>query len=463
MKNTWEGTKMQTRIEKDSMGEIRVGADKYWGAQTQRSLENFPKDVDLMPKEQIRAIVIVKKAAALVNNKQGRLDHRRKDAIVAACDQILAGDFDDQFPLTARQTGSGTQTNMNVNEVISHIANKSLGEDLIHPNDHVNMSQSTNDVFPTAMHIASLRAIRDDLIPQLENISQSFYTSAETFAGIIKTGRTHLQDATPLRLADEIRTYGDMIKRDTDYIRQTSEDLKKLAIGATAVGTGLNTKKDYDKLMGEVLSELVGFDLESDPNKFLSLGSKQALAKSHGAIKILATDLMKIGEDLRFLSSGPRTGIGELIIPSNEPGSSIMPGKVNPTQIEMLMSICISVISNDLAISMANSLGQLELNAYMPLITFKMLDSIKLLTKAVESFDIHLLRGLEANREKIQENLDKSLMLVTALSTHIGYDKAASLAKFAHEKNLSLRDANKALEFISDEDFIKIVDPKKMI
>lgn len=454
---------MNFRIEKDSMGEIKVANDKLWGAQTQRSYENFPQGVARMPIEQIKSMVIVKKAAAIVNKAQGKLDDAYKEAIVAACDKVLAGDFEDQFPLTVYQTGSGTQTNMNVNEVIAHLANQILGQDLIHPNDHVNMSQSTNDSFPTAIHLTSLKMINENLLPEVDALADEFYKRAEDFEGIIKTGRTHLQDATPLRLSDEIKTYGDLIKRDGDYIRESAKALEFLAIGGTAVGTGLNTKEGYDTKMAEVLSELTGLDLRADSNKFLQLSSKHGMAKAHVAIKILASDLLKIAEDIRFLSSGPRTGIGELIIPSNEPGSSIMPGKVNPTQVEMLAMICLEVMANDQAITMANGLGQLELNAYMPLIIYKMVDSVKILYKGLHSFNIHLVKGLAPNEEKIAENLEKSLMLVTALSPHIGYDKASQMAKFAHKEGISLREANQRIGFVTDEEFIKIVDPKKMV
>lgn len=454
---------MDFRIEKDSMGEIKVANDKLWGAQTQRSYENFPQGVARMPIEQIKSMVLVKKAAAIVNKAQGKLDNAYKEAIVSACDKVLAGGFEDQFPLTVYQTGSGTQTNMNVNEVIAHLANEILGQKLIHPNDHVNMSQSTNDSFPTAIHLTSLKMINEKLLPEVDALADEFYKRAEDFEGIIKTGRTHLQDATPLRLSDEIRTYGDLIKRDGDYIRESAKALEFLAIGGTAVGTGLNTKEGYDVKMAEVLSDLTGLDLKADPNKFLQLSSKHGMAKAHGAIKILASDLLKIAEDIRFLSSGPRTGIGELIIPSNEPGSSIMPGKVNPTQVEMLAMICLEVMANDQVITMANGLGQLELNAYMPLIIYKMVDSVKILSKGLHSFNIHLVKGLAPNEEKIKENLEKSLMLVTALSPHIGYDKASEMAKFAHKEGLSLREANQRLGFVTDEEFIKIVDPKKMV
>lgn len=454
---------MDYRIEKDSMGEMKVANDKLWGAQTQRSYENFPQGVATIPLEQIKSLVLVKKAAALVNNEQGKLDDDFKDVIIKACDKVLAGGFEDQFPLTVYQTGSGTQTNMNVNEVIAHLANEILGKKEIHPNDHVNMSQSTNDAFPTAMHLTSLRIINEYLLPEVDEIAGEFYKRAEDFEGIIKTGRTHLQDATPLRLSDEIKTYGDLIKRDGNYIRESIKALEYLAIGGTAVGTGLNTKKGYDVKMAETLSELTGFNLKSDSNKFLQLSSKHGIAKAHGAIKILASDLLKIAEDIRFLSSGPRTGIGELIIPSNEPGSSIMPGKVNPTQVEMLTMISLEVMANDQAITMANSLGQLELNAYMPFIIYKMVDSVKILSKGIHSFNIHLVKGLVANEKKIAENLEKSLMLVTALSPKIGYDKASEMAKFAYLEGISLKEANKRLSYVTDEEFETIVDPNKMV
>ena len=454
---------MDYRIEKDSMGEMKVANDKLWGAQTQRSYENFPQGVATIPLEQIKSLVLVKKAAALVNNEQGKLDQDYKDAIIKACDKVLAGGFEDQFPLTVYQTGSGTQTNMNVNEVIAHLANEILGKKEIHPNDHVNMSQSTNDAFPTAMHLTSLRIINEYLLPEVDEIAGEFYKRAEDFEGIIKTGRTHLQDATPLRLSDEIKTYGDLIKRDGNYLRESIKALEFLAIGGTAVGTGLNTKKGYDVKMAETLSELTGLNLKADSNKFLQLSSKHGIAKAHGAIKILASDLLKIAEDIRFLSSGPRTGIGELIIPSNEPGSSIMPGKVNPTQVEMLTMISLEVMANDQAITMANSLGQLELNAYMPFIIYKIVDSVKILSKGLHSFNIHLVKGLVANEKKIAENLEKSLMLVTALSPKIGYDKASEMAKFAYLEGISLKEANKRLSYVTDEEFDTIVDPNKMV
>lgn len=454
---------MDKRIERDSLGEIEVDNDKYWGAQTQRSFMNFPKGLDLMPKEVIRALSLIKKAAAIVNLELGKIDEEIKNLIVYAADRILKGDFDDQFPLTVWQTGSGTQSNMNVNEVIAHIANEKCGENLIHPNDHVNKSQSSNDTFPTAMHMASLNLLDNELLPEIDEFIDAIESKAREFEGIIKTGRTHLQDATPISLSSEIRAYSEIVRRDKEALIDLMEDLRRLPIGGTAVGTGLNAPESYSRKMIITLERLSGLRIIEDSNKFVGISSKQAMARVHSGLKVLAEDLNKIANDLRFLSCGPRTGIGELILPTNEPGSSIMPGKVNPTQVEMMTMAAIQVMANDTAISIANASGQLELNTYMPLIIYNMVKSIKLLTKAMTSFRIHIIEGLIANKEKIEENLDKSLMLVTSLSPLIGYDKAAELAKFAHKNNLSLREANKKLGFVSDTDFVKTVDPREMI
>lgn len=454
---------MDKRIERDSLGEIEVDNDKYWGAQTQRSFMNFPKGLDLMPKEEIRALTLIKKAASIVNFELGKIDEERKNLIIYAADRILDGDFDDQFPLTVWQTGSGTQSNMNVNEVIAHIANEKCGGNLIHPNDHVNKSQSSNDTFPTAMHMASLNLLENEFLPEIDKFVDAIDKKASEFSEIIKTGRTHLQDATPIALSSEIGAYSEMVRRDKAALVDLMEDLRRLPIGGTAVGTGLNAPETYSREMISTLEKLSGLRLIEDSNKFVGLSSKQAMARVHSGLKVLAEDLNKIANDLRFLSCGPRTGIGELILPTNEPGSSIMPGKVNPTQVEMMTMVAIQVMANDTAISIANASGQLELNTYMPLIIYNMVKSIKLLTKAMTSFRIHLIEGLVANKEKIEENLDKSLMLVTSLSPLIGYDKAAELAKFAHKNNLSLREANKELGFVSDTDFVKTVDPREMI
>lgn len=453
---------MDYRIEKDSLGEVCVPVDSYWGAQTQRSLENFPKDAEKMPKSLIYALVNIKKAAAIVNYKEGKLSEEEKEIIVYACNKILLGYYDDQFPLSVWQTGSGTQTNMNVNEVIAHIANKKAEENIIHPNDHVNMSQSSNDVFPTAMHISSLLNITNNLLPEIEKIIQSL-KDLEEENDIIKTGRTHLQDATPLKLSQEISGWRTMVERDFDGIKTLSEALRKLAIGGTAVGTGINASDDFGENVASELSKQLDLEFESDANKFYQLSSKSALVNIHGAIKAFASDIYKIAGDIRFLSSGPRCGIGELIIPANEPGSSIMPGKVNPTQVESITMVSIQIMANDMAITMANSQGQLQLNAYMPLIIYNMDQSISLLTKSLACFREKLLEGLRPNKEVIEKNLEKSLMLVTSLSPHIGYDKASKIAKYAYENDLTLKEANKELGFLSDDEFDKFVNPENMV
>lgn len=454
---------MKYRQEEDSLGIVNVPIDRLWGAQTERSLENFPQGVELMPKSQIRAIVTVKRAAAIVNHDEGRLDERRKDLIVAACDEILAGGFDEEFPLTVWQTGSGTQTNMNVNEVVANLSNKKAGEKLIHPNDHVNMGQSTNDVFPTAIHLSSLKGLRDLLYPQVEETIKTLKRLEEENKDIIKTGRTHLQDATPVRLSQEISAWRTALVRDLEAIKRNAQDLKTLAIGGTAVGTGLNATRAYPEKMARELSEFYDLDLKSDDNKFFELSTKSALVNTHGAIKTLATDVYKMANDIRFLASGPRSGIGELIIPSNEPGSSIMPGKVNPTQVESITMVAIKVMANDLAISIANSQGQLELNAYMPLMVQAMDNTLVLFSKSLACFREKLLEGVVANKDKLRENLENSLMLVTSLSPHIGYDKAARLAKNAHAKGISLRQSNKDLGYLDDEDFLTYTDPERMV
>ena len=453
---------MKKRIEKDSLGEIEVEESALWGAQTQRSLENFPQDVETMPKFLLMALVNIKKAAAKVNNDEGKLSDKKKDLINYACNQILLGNYDDQFPLTIWQTGSGTQTNMNVNEVIAHLANKKAGENIIHPNDHVNMSQSSNDVFPTAMHISSLLSLRENLLPQIEE-TIAILSKKEKEFDIIKTGRTHLQDATPIKLSDEISAWKVMLERDYKVLKETSQSLKKLAIGGTAVGTGLNASKIFGANVADELSILLDTEFISDDNKFYQLSSKSSMVSVHGAIKTLASDLYKIANDIRFLSCGPRSGINELNIPANEPGSSIMPGKVNPTQVESITMVAIQVMANDFAISMANSQGQLQLNTYMPLIIYNMNQSIILLSKSLKCFRENLIEGLSPNKENIEKNLENSLMLVTALSPKIGYDKASKLAKHAFDKGLTLREANNELGFLDEGEFDKLIDPSKMV
>lgn len=452
---------MKFRQEEDSLGIVNVPADHFWGAQTERSLENFPQEVEKMPHSQIMAIASIKRSAAIVNNKEGKLDDKKKDLIVDACDRILKGEFDNEFPLTVWQTGSGTQTNMNVNEVVSHIANEN--EKIIHPNDHVNMSQSSNDVFPTAMHLSTYKNLSEKLLKELPKTIDAIKKLEEENKEIIKTGRTHLQDATPVKLSQEISAWRVCLERDLKVLKEVKEELTYLAIGGTAVGTGINAKKEFGDEMAKELSDFYGFEFKSDENKFYQLSSKSALVNVHGTIKALATDLYKIANDIRFLSCGPRCGISELIIPANEPGSSIMPGKVNPTQVESITMVCIKIMANDFAISMANTQGQLQLNTYMPLIIHSMDNSITLLSKSLKCFREKLLEGLVANEKNIAKNLENSLMLVTSLSPHIGYDKASKIAKYAYKNNLTLKQACHELEYLSDEEFDEIVKPEKMV
>ena len=452
---------MKFRQEEDSLGIVNVPADHFWGAQTERSLENFPQEVEKMPHSQIMAIASIKRSAAIVNNKEGKLDDKKKDLIVDACDRILKGEFDNEFPLTVWQTGSGTQTNMNVNEVVSHIANEN--EKIIHPNDHVNMSQSSNDVFPTAMHLSTYKNLSEKLLQELPKTIDAIKKLEEENKEIIKTGRTHLQDATPVKLSQEISAWRTCLERDLKVLEEVKEELTYLAIGGTAVGTGINAKKEFGDEMAKELSDFYGFEFKSDENKFYQLSSKSALVNVHGTIKALATDLYKIANDIRFLSCGPRCGISELRIPANEPGSSIMPGKVNPTQVESMTMVCIKVMANDFAISMANTQGQLQLNAYMPLIIHSMDNSITLLSKSLKCFREKLLEGLVANKENIEKNLENSLMLVTSLSPHIGYDKASKIAKYAFNNNLTLKQASHELGYLEDREFDEIVKPEKMV
>lgn len=452
---------MKYRQEEDSLGIVNVPANHFWGAQTERSLENFPQEVEKMPHSQIMAIASIKRCAAIVNNKEKKLDDKKKDLIVKACDRILKGEFDNEFPLTVWQTGSGTQTNMNVNEVISHIANEN--EKIIHPNDHVNMSQSSNDVFPTAMHLSTYKNLSEKLLEELPKTIDAIKKLEDENKNIIKTGRTHLQDATPLKLSQEISAWRVCLERDLKVLKEVKEELTYLAIGGTAVGTGINAKKEFGNEMAKELSDFYGYEFKSDENKFYQLSSKSALVNVHGTIKALATDLYKIANDIRFLSCGPRCGISELIIPANEPGSSIMPGKVNPTQVESITMVCIKIMANDFAISMANTQGQLQLNTYMPLIIHSMDNSITLLSKSLKCFREKLLEGLVANEKNIAKNLENSLMLVTSLSPHIGYDKASKIAKYAYKNNLTLKQACHELEYLSDEEFDDIVKPEKMV
>lgn len=454
---------MDYRIEHDTMGEVRVPANRCWGAQTQRSYENFPIGTEKIPQEIIHAFAVLKKAAALANCKLGNLDARRANAIAAACDEILAGKLDDEFPLVVWQTGSGTQSNMNVNEVVAARANALLGEKLVHPNDHVNKSQSSNDTFPTAMHIAALTAAEDHVLPALDGLAATFERLSAEYADVIKVGRTHLQDATPLTLGQEISGWSSSLRRDERMIRGAMEGVCELALGGTAVGTGLNALPAFGETVAQEISALTGKHFVTAPNKFHALTSKDELVYLHGAFKALAADLMKIANDVRLLASGPRCGIGELLIPENEPGSSIMPGKVNPTQCEAMTMVAVQVMANDVAVGMAASQGNFELNVFMPVCIYNFLQSARLLGDVMRSFELRCARGIKPNREKIRAYLDESLMLVTALNPHIGYENAAKVAKTAFAEGITLREAAVRLGFLTAEAFDQIVRPEKMV
>ena len=454
---------MDYRIEHDTMGEVRVPANRCWGAQTQRSHENFPIGTERIPQEIIHAFAVLKKAAALANCKLGNLDARRANAIAAACDEILAGKLDEEFPLVVWQTGSGTQSNMNVNEVVAARANALLGEKLVHPNDHVNKSQSSNDTFPTAMHIAALTAAEDHVLPALDGLAATFERLSAEYADVIKVGRTHLQDATPLTLGQEISGWSSSLRRDERMIRGAMEGVRELALGGTAVGTGLNALPAFGETVAQEISALTGKRFVTAPNKFHALTSKDELVYLHGAFKALAADLMKIANDVRLLASGPRCGIGELLIPENEPGSSIMPGKVNPTQCEAMTMVAVQVMANDVAVGMAASQGNFELNVFMPVCIYNFLQSARLLGDVMRSFELRCARGIKPNREKIQAYLDESLMLVTALNPHIGYENAAKVAKTAFAEGITLREAAVRLGFLTAEAFDRIVRPEKMV
>ena len=454
---------MEYRIEHDTMGEVCVPADRYWGAQTQRSYENFKIGTQRMPEEIIHAFGILKKAAAQANLALGALDEERAVAIQQAADEVISGKLQDHFPLVIYQTGSGTQSNMNVNEVIANRANEILGKKLVHPNDHVNKSQSSNDTFPTAMHIAAVQAVEGRLLPALDQLADTFARLKKENTDIIKTGRTHLQDATPLTLGQEISAWYAMLTETRAMLTQSLAGVRKLALGGTAVGTGLNAPQGFAELSAQKISEITGKPFETAPNKFHALTAKDALVFCHGAMKALAADLMKIANDVRWLASGPRCGIGEIIIPENEPGSSIMPGKVNPTQCEALTMVCVKVMGNDAAIGFAASQGNFQLNVFMPVLICSFLESARLLADAMRSFNLHCAEGILPNLQKIDENMNKSLMLVTALNPHIGYENAAKIAKLAHKENLTLKEAALQLRLVNEEDFAKWVDPKKMV
>ena len=461
-----KGTQTKTRIESDSMGEIEVVADKYWGAQTERSLLHFNIGDDVMLREMIRALGILKKAAALVNQDLGKLPAEKAKLIVQACDEVIAGKLDEHFPLRVWQTGSGTQTNMNANEVISNRAIELAGGVLgskqpIHPNDDVNMSQSSNDTFPTAMYIAGAEQL-NKLIPVIQTVHDAIGAKAEEFKDVVKIGRTHLQDATPLTVGQEMSGWASLVERDIERLTFAKPGLFDLAIGGTAVGTGLNSHPEFGERAAKKIAELTGLPFKSHPNKFAALSAHDEIVFASGALKTLAASLMKIANDIRWLASGPRCGLGELILPENEPGSSIMPGKVNPTQSEAMTMVCVQVFANDTAVTFAGSQGNFELNVFKPVMIHNFLHSIRLLHDASHGFVEYCIAGIELNREQIDEHLKDSLMLVTALNPHIGYDKAAQVAKNALKKGISLRESAIALGFLSGEDFDKYVKPEEM-
>ena len=454
---------MEYRIEHDSMGEVQVPADRYWGAQTQRSFQNFPIGTEKIPMEVILAFAILKKAAAIANNRLGKLDEKRLALISQACDEILAGKLDDNFPLSVWQTGSGTQSNMNVNEVIAGRGNAIAGEKILHPNDHSNMSQSSNDTFPTAMHIAAVMEIEDKLFPAIDRLTDTFTRLMAENEGIVKTGRTHLQDATPISFSQEISGWREMLIKSKSMLSLSLKGLYELALGGTAVGTGLNAPEGFDTEVAKAVAELTGKDFVTAPNKFHSLTSKDELVFAHGALKGLAADMMKMANDIRWLSSGPRCGLGEIFIPENEPGSSIMPGKVNPTQCESVTMVAVQVIANDTAVGMAASQGNFELNVFMPVCIYNFLQSVRLLTDSLNSFNDRCVSGIRANREKMDENLHRSLMLVTCLNPYIGYENAAKTAKKAYKENISLKEACVELGFLTADKFDEIFHPEQMV
>ena len=458
---------MEYRIEHDSMGEVKVPADRYWAAQTERSHQNFPIGVGIetMPREITRAFGVLKKAAAIANNalKPEKMTDEKLAAIKVACDEVMSGALNDHFPLVVWQTGSGTQSNMNANEVIANRANEIAGSKLCHPNDDINMSQSSNDTFPTAMHIAAVEAIEDKLFPAIDLLVDTFYRLEKENEGIVKSGRTHLQDATPITFSQEISGWRSSLERDKELLERSLLTLKELALGGTAVGTGLNTPKGFDVKVAEAVSAITGKDFKTAGNKFHALTSKDELVFAHGAIKALACDMMKIANDVRWLSSGPRCGLGEITIPENEPGSSIMPGKVNPTQCEAVTMVAVQVMGNDVAVGMAASQGNFELNVFMPVCIYNFLQSARLLAEAIVSFNNNCAVGIVANKEKMHGNLHNSLMLVTALNPYIGYENAAKTAKKAYKENISLRQACVALGFLTAEKFDEVFHPEQMV
>ena len=458
---------MEYRIEHDSMGEVKVPADKLWAAQTQRSHENFEIGVNIetMPREITHAFGILKKAAALANNqlKPEKMTDEKLAAISAACDEVISGQLNDNFPLVVWQTGSGTQSNMNANEVIANRGNQLAGKKLLHPNDDINMSQSSNDTFPTAMHISGVIAIEDKLIPAALRLIETFKRLEAENEGIVKSGRTHLQDATPITFSQEISGWRSSLERDVELLRLAVKPLYELALGGTAVGTGLNTPKGFDTTVAAEVAKLTGKPFVTASNKFHALTSKDELVFAHGAIKALACDMMKIANDIRWLASGPRDGLGEIFIPENEPGSSIMPGKVNPTQCEAVTMVAVQVMGNDVAVGIAASQGNFELNVFMPVCMYNFLQSARLLAEAMISFDKNCASGIKANKEKMHHNLHNSLMLVTALNPYIGYENAAKTAKKAFKDNISLKEACVELGFLTAERFDEVFHPEQMV
>ncbi|NLC79249.1 MAG: class II fumarate hydratase [Ruminococcaceae bacterium] len=454
---------MKYRTEKDTLGEVLVPAERYWAAQTERSRNNFKIGVEKMPLEIISAFGPLKKAAARANNKLGLLDDRRKEAISEACDRIISLELNEEFPLVVWQTGSGTQTNMNVNEVVANVGNEILGEKLLHPNDHVNMSQSSNDTFPSAMHIAAVVEISNKLIPSAKRLAAEFKRLEQENEGIVKTGRTHLQDATPIAFSQEISGWRALVEKPVEMLEAALEKLACLALGGTAVGTGLNAPSGFAEAVAAEVSALTGKTFVSAENKFHALTSKDELVFAHGALKALAANLMKIANDVRFLASGPRCGLGEITIPANEPGSSIMPGKVNPTQCEAVTMVAVQVMANDVAVGIAASQGNFELNVFMPVLIYNFLQSVRLLSDAMESFRENCVSGLTANREKMRANLHNSLMLATALNPHIGFENAAATVKKAYAEDISLKEACLSLGFLSEEEFDRVFKPEEMI
>ncbi|TVQ95137.1 MAG: class II fumarate hydratase [Bacteroidetes bacterium] len=460
---------METRKEKDSLGIIEVPADKYWGAQTQRSLQNFRIGKEKMPEEIIEAFAILKKASAIINERMGVLKSDISKPIIEACEEILVGKLDGNFPLVVWQTGSGTQSNMNLNEVIANRAHEILGGNLddevkkVHPNDHVNKSQSSNDTFPTAMHISAYKLIVEETIPSLNRLKESLNEKATEYKDIVKIGRTHLMDATPLTLGQEFSGYVAQLEHGIRALRSTLDHLSELALGGTAVGTGINAPKGFDRAVAEVIAKLTGHPFITAPNKFEALSAHDAIVETSGALKQVAISLMKIANDVRFLASGPRCGLGELDLPANEPGSSIMPGKVNPTQSEALTMVAAQVIGNDAAIAVGGMNGHFQLNVFKPVMIYNLLQSARLLADGTDSFRVNCVEGIEPNLTQIEKHLKNSLMLVTALNPHIGYDNAAGIAKKAHQENKTLKEAAIESGLLSETDFDRWVDPSKMI